>query len=76
MHYQRRAVLDGAAQVGRGRGVVDDQRQPGLFGHGGHGVEIGDVAARVGDGLAEDGAGVVVDGGADGVEIVEIHECR
>jgi hypothetical protein len=76
MHDQRRAMLDRAAQVGRRRGVVDDQRHARIVGDRGHGVEVGDVAARVGDGFAEDRAGVVVDGGLDGVEIVEIDEGR
>jgi hypothetical protein len=34
------------------------------MGHGGHGLEVHDVAGRVADGLAEDGAGVLVDEGA------------
>ena len=39
-------------------------------------VQIGDIAAGVGDRLAEDGAGVIVDGGLDRVQIVEIDEFR
>jgi hypothetical protein len=42
----------------------------------GHGVEIGDVTARVGNRFAEDRARVVVDRGLDGVEIVEIDKGR
>jgi hypothetical protein len=35
------------------------------MGHGGHGLEVHDVARRVADGLAEYGAGVLVDEGSD-----------
>ena len=67
-------MFDGAAQIGRGRGIVDDQWQASGIGNACDGVEIGDIAAGVGDGFAKHRTGVVVDGCAHGVEIVEIDE--
>ena len=76
MDDQRRAVLDRAAEVWRGRGIVDDQRQARVVGDPRDHVEVGDVAAGVGDALAEDRAGIVVDGGLDRVGVVEVDELR
>ena len=47
------AVLDRAAQVGRGHGGVDDQRHAGVVGDLGDAREVGDLAGRVGDHLGE-----------------------
>ncbi|MPL71114.1 hypothetical protein SDC9_16885 [bioreactor metagenome] len=74
MHHQRRAMLDRAAQIGRGEGVVDDQRQAEPVGHLRHRIEIGDIAAGVRDRLAEDRTGVLVHRGFDRRGIVEIDE--
>ena len=52
VHDDVRAVLDGAAQVGRGHGVVDDQGHAGLVRDLGHRLDIQHVHARIGDGLA------------------------
>ena len=76
MHHQCRAMLDGAAQIRGGRGVVDDQRQAHPVGQCGNGIQIGDIAAGVGDGFAEDRAGVLIDRRLDRRQIVEIHELR
>ncbi|CAB4806778.1 unannotated protein [freshwater metagenome] len=40
MHHQCRAVFDGAAQVGRGGGVINDQWQAVLVGHAGDGIKV------------------------------------
>ena len=76
MHHQRGPVFDGAAEVGGGRGVVHDQRQASGIRDRADRVQIGDIAARIGDGFAEDRARVVVDGGLDRVQIVEIDKGR
>ena len=74
MHHQRRPKRDRAAQIGRGGGVVDDQRHPGLVGHIGQRPDIGDITARVGDAFAKDRAGVGVTGGSHRHQIVGIDE--
>ena len=61
VHDDVGAVLDGAAQVGAGYGVVDDQRHAGGVRHLGQGRDIGHVAQRVADGFAEHGLGARVD---------------
>ena len=76
MHDQRRPHLDRAAEIGRGRGIVDDERQPGLVGHFGKCGDVGDIAAGIGDGFTEERAGVAVDGGRDRVEVVGVDEAR
>ena len=73
---ERRAKLDGTAEIRRGRRVVDDEGQPGLVGDGRDGRDVGDVAARICDALAEERARVVIDGGPHRVHIVEIDEPR
>ena len=74
MDHQGCAQLDGAAQERRGRCVVDDQRHTGGIGDVGDRAHVHDVAAGVRDRLAKDGAGVVVDGRRDRVQIVEVDE--
>ncbi len=74
MNNQRRAMFDRAAEIGRGCRIVDNQGDAGSVGDFGDRVEVRDIAARVGDGLAEDGARVVVNRGLHGVEIVKVHE--
>ena len=69
-------MFDRAAEIGRGGGVVDDERHTGLVGHLGHGGDIRDMPAGIGDGLAEDSAGVVVNRCRDGVHVVDIDEFR
>ena len=54
-------VLEGLEHERRGHRVVHDEGHAGRMGHRGHGLEVDDVAGRVADGLAEDGAGVLVD---------------
>ena len=66
------AVLDRADQIGRRQRVVDDQRDLRLLGDHGDGADVGDDAAGIGDRLDEDRLGLVVDRGAQGVEIVGI----
>ena len=74
VHHQCRAVFDWAAEVGRGRGVVDDQGQARIVGDLRDRIEIGDVAAGVGDGFTENRARVVVDSGGNGVCIIKVYE--
>ena len=53
VHDDVGAVLERPAQVRRGHGVVDDQRNAVPVCHLGQCREVGDVARRVADGLAE-----------------------
>ena len=48
------APLEGAAQIRRRHGVVDDQRYAGIVGDGGDGLDVDHDAARVGQVLDED----------------------
>ena len=65
VHHHVGAVVDGAQQAGRGDGVVDHQRHAGRVGDAGQGLYVGDVAGRVADAFAEDGAGLAVDHAGD-----------
>ena len=56
------AVLDGTYQVRSAKGVVNDQRQAVLVGNGGNGINVGDIAVGVAQGLQIDGLGVGLDG--------------
>ena len=67
-------MFDRAAQIGAGRGVIDDQRQANLVGNRRYSVKVGDIAAGVGDGFAKDRPGVFVDGSFEGGQIVGVHE--
>ena len=55
---------------GRGHGVVDDERHPVAVGGVGHRLDVDHVAGRVADALAENGLGLVVDQGLDGLGAV------
>src|SRR5690606_27296609 len=66
--------LQRPAQVGRGEGVVDDQRQAVLVGHPGHGLDVEDVQLGIADGFGVDALSPLVDGPAEVVGIRRIHE--
>ena len=55
-------MLDGPDEIGGAEGVIHHHRQPVLVGDGGDGVQIGDVAVGVAQGLQIDGPGVGLDG--------------
>ena len=74
MHNQSRAQINRAAQVWRGRGVVDNQRNSRRVGNIGHRTHIHDIPARIGNRLAEDGTGVIVNRRLHCIQIVEIDE--
>jgi hypothetical protein len=59
------SVVIGLQHERGGHRVVHDEGDAGRVGHGGHGLEVDDVAGRVADGLAEDGTGLLVDEGGD-----------
>ena len=69
VHDDVGAVLEGAAQEGRGHGVVDDQRHAVAVGDFGQRGDVGDVAERVADGFAIDGLGAGVDQALEGVRL-------
>ena len=72
MHHDVGAVLDRLAQIGRGQGVVDDERHAGALGDRGDRLDVGDDAARIGDRLDEDRLGLRGDGALEGPDIVGI----
>ena len=57
MHHDVRAEVEGAAEYGRGKGIVDDQRQAVAVRQGGHALDIQHVQRGIGQRFAEDGAG-------------------
>ena len=54
MHDDVGAVVEGPAQIGRGHGVIDDQRHAGLMRDLRDGLDIDDHAARIGQAFDED----------------------
>ena len=74
MDHDVRAVLDGADQVRRAEGVVDDQRNAVLVGNFSDGVDVGDVGVGVAQRLQIDGAGVLLNGTLDLSQVVGIDE--
>ncbi len=75
MYHDVGAVLDRAAEVGGGESVVYDEECSVAVGCGGDGVEVGDVAVGVAEGLAIDYLGVGAYGLGESVGIVEIDNC-
>ena len=67
MHHDIGAPFDRPDQVGRGQGVVHDQRHARVMGDFGHGLDVGDDAAGIGDAFDEDRAGAVIDAGLETV---------
>ena len=74
MHHHVGTVFDGANQVGRTEGVVDDQRDLVLVGDCCDSVDIRDVGMGVAEGLDKDEFRVFLDGGLDALEIVGIYK--
>lgn len=62
MNHDVRTVPDGTKQIGRCKGVVDDQRQTVLVGDFGDGVNIGKLAVGVARRFHVNGLGVVLNG--------------
>ena len=69
-----RPVFDRAEQDRRRDRVVDDQGNAGAVGDGGDLLDVADVARRIADALAEDGAGIVVDKRRDGLGLVAFRK--
>ena len=76
MDHDVRAVLDGADQVRRAEGVVNDQRNAVLVGNFSDGVDVGNVGVGVAQRLQIDGAGVLLNGTLDLSQVVGIDEGR
>jgi hypothetical protein len=70
----RRAVLHRAAEIRRGEGVVDDERNFVRVGQGGERFLVEDRAARIADGFAVERAGLLRDGLLPGGEVVRIDQ--
>ena len=69
-----RAVLDGADQVGGAEGVVHHQGDAVLVCQLSQGVDVGNVAVGVAQGLDINGAGLGTDGALHFGKIVDVHE--
>ena len=76
MHDDVGAVLDRAAEVRGGGSVVDDERHAVPVGDVGDAGNVDDVVLRVGEGLAEEGLGVVLHRRGPGIEVVGIVDER
>src|SRR5579883_2937820 len=68
------AVLDRTAQIGRGEGVVNDQRKIILVRHSRHRGDIEHVNSRVADGFAVDRAGARGDRAAKIISVFRIDK--
>ena len=68
------SVLNGPDQVGGAKGVVDDQGQTVLVGDLRDGVNVGNIAVGVAQGLQIDGLGVGLDGALHLRQIMGIHK--
>ena len=71
---QCRSMLNGAAEIRRSRGVVDNQRNAVLLRDRGKRIKVRYIPARIGDGLAEQGAGVFVERRLHRVQIFRVNE--
>ena len=70
-------MVDRPEEVARGaEGVVHDQRNAGLARHRREGLEIGDVEARIADGLDVERLRAVVDRAPERLRIVAVDELR
>ena len=70
------AVLDRAAQVGCGEGVVDDQRQPRRVSDVGHVPDADNVQLGVADRFDVEGAGAIRDRPAEVLQVRRVDERR
>ncbi len=68
------AMLDGPAQVGRGKGVVHHQRHPEAVSHLGRHSDVEHVALGIADRLPVDQLGAGGNGRLDGVRVVDVDE--
>ena len=74
MNHDVAAVIDGPADVGRGEGVVDHQRQAVRVRDGRHRFDIENIAAWVADGLSVEELSVRANGLAEILRIVRLDE--
>ena len=74
VNHDVRAVLDGADEVGGAEGVIHHQGDAVLVRQLGQGVDVGNVAVGVAQGLNIDGAGLGTDGALHFRKIVDVHE--
>jgi hypothetical protein len=76
MEHDVRAPLQWPAQVRRGEGVVDHQRDVGGVRDRGHGGDVQHVDARVADRFAIDHLGLWADRAPEVLGIVRVDKCR
>ena len=74
MDHDVGAPVEGPAEVGRGHGVVDDERDARLARHRRQGFQIADHAARIGQALDEDRLGPGRQRTAHGRRVVDVDE--
>ena len=73
VHDDVGAEVEGAAQIRRRHGVVDDQRHAVPVGDLGQPLDVDDIARRVADRFAEHRLGPLVDGPLDGIVVVRLR---
>ncbi len=76
VHDDVGAKRERAAQIGRGKGVVDQERNAGRMRDLGHLRDVEHFQSRIADGFTDHQPGAVVDAGADAVEIARLDEAR
>ena len=74
MHDKRGAMINWTAEVRRRCRVIDNQRDAGSVSDIGDFAKVRNVASGIGDGLAENGACIVVDCRLHRGEVVEINK--
>ncbi len=76
VHHDVGAVLERTAEVGRGHGVVHDQRHAMGVRHRGERADIGHIAQRIADGFAKHRAGAGVDQLGKGIGVARVGEAH
>ena len=76
MHDDVGAKRERAAEIRRGKSVVDQQRDAGRMGDLGDLRDVEHFQPRIADGLADDEPGVRPDGGTEAVEVARLDETR
>ena len=73
MYHNISTMLDRTNQVGCAKGVVDNQGDVVLVGYSCQGVDIGDIAIGIAEGLSIDGLGVRTNGSLNSSEVVYLN---
>ena len=76
MEYQVGAMLEGAQQIGRGKGRVEHQRQLVFVRQGGNRGDVQHVEAGIAQRFAEQHFRIRANGGAPGIHVARVDERR